>query len=323
MTDLHNWFFACWILCYLTICKCSDVIVQSFEGESVTLPCKYDSKYHGKCEICWIRGVIPNMGCGDEIIGSDGDKVVRKKSNRYQMVGEIPHGDVSLTIRNIEKKDSGKYGCRIHVPGWFNDEMYYVHLIVDDALIPTTWETTSLSSSTSENEITGVFTTAMTEGTSPGPTTQEPLVTTSSGLITGKSQTTETSGGRNKTQENTSFVSSSNAPESSTIGLWTSNTTYGTSIKYPDSHNVENKDSVNATAVIVPVLLLLLALIVITGLLMWTQKKKTRAALDITQNSDNSVIYSNSGSSVGLYNREMAVENIYQLQTENEYEQWH
>ncbi|XP_067280000.1 hepatitis A virus cellular receptor 1 isoform X7 [Pseudorasbora parva] len=261
MTDLHNWFFACWILCYLTICKCSDVIVQSFEGESVTLPCKYDSKYHGKCEICWIRGVIPNMGCGDEIIGSDGDKVVRKKSNRYQMVGEIPHGDVSLTIRNIEKKDSGKYGCRIHVPGWFNDEMYYVHLIVDD--------------------------------------------------------------GRNKTQENTSFVSSSNAPESSTIGLWTSNTTYGTSIKYPDSHNVENKDSVNATAVIVPVLLLLLALIVITGLLMWTQKKKTRAALDITQNSDNSVIYSNSGSSVGLYNREMAVENIYQLQTENEYEQWH
>ncbi|XP_067279998.1 hepatitis A virus cellular receptor 1 isoform X5 [Pseudorasbora parva] len=292
MTDLHNWFFACWILCYLTICKCSDVIVQSFEGESVTLPCKYDSKYHGKCEICWIRGVIPNMGCGDEIIGSDGDKVVRKKSNRYQMVGEIPHGDVSLTIRNIEKKDSGKYGCRIHVPGWFNDEMYYVHLIVDDALIPTTWETTSLSSSTSENEITGVFTTAMTEG-------------------------------RNKTQENTSFVSSSNAPESSTIGLWTSNTTYGTSIKYPDSHNVENKDSVNATAVIVPVLLLLLALIVITGLLMWTQKKKTRAALDITQNSDNSVIYSNSGSSVGLYNREMAVENIYQLQTENEYEQWH
>ncbi|XP_051734635.1 hepatitis A virus cellular receptor 1 isoform X3 [Ctenopharyngodon idella] len=288
MTDLHSWFFTSWILCYLTICNCSDVIVQSFEGESVTLPCKYDSKYHGKCQICWMRGDIPNMGCGDEIIATDGDKVVRKKSGKYQMVGEIPHGDVSLTIRNIGKTDSGKYGCRIHVPGLFNDEMYYVHLIVEDALIPTTWETTSLSSSTSET--TGVF------------TTEE----------------------KNKTQENSSFVSSSNAPESSTIGLWTSDITYAkTTVEDPELSPVEHKDSVNASAVIVPVILLLLALIVIVGILIWKQKKKTRAALDITQNSDISVIYSNSGSSVGLYNREMAVENIYQIQTENEYEQWH
>ncbi|XP_056118020.1 hepatitis A virus cellular receptor 1 isoform X3 [Rhinichthys klamathensis goyatoka] len=293
MTDLHSWFFTSWIICYLTICKCSDVIVQSFEGESVTLPCKYDSRYHGKCEICWIRGDIPTMGCGDEIIGSDGDKVVRRISKRYQLDGEISHGDVSLTILNIKKKDSGKYGCRIHVPGWFNDKMYYVHLIVDDALIPTTWETTSPSSSISEHEITGVFTTVMAEET-------------------------------NKTHETSSFVSSSNAPESSTSGLWNSSTTYAeTSVKYPNSSSVEHKESVNKSAVIVPVLLLLLALIVIAGILLWKQKKKTRAALDITQNSENSVIYSNSGSSVGLYNREMATENIYQIQTENEYEQWH
>ncbi|KAK7130936.1 hypothetical protein R3I94_016167 [Phoxinus phoxinus] len=257
MTDLHSWFFTSWIICYLTICKCN-VIVQSFEGESVTLPCKYNSKYHGKCEICWIRGDIPTMGCGNEIIGSDGDKVVRRASTRYNLEGEISHGDVSLTILHIKKEDSGKYGCRIHVPGWFNDKMYYVHLIVDDA---------------------------------------------------------------NKTQETSSFVSSSNAPESSTTGLWKSSTTYETSVKYPNSSSVEHKESVNASAVVVPVLLLLLALIVIAGILLWKQKKKTRAALHI--NSDNSVIYSNTGSSVGLYNREMATENIYQIQTENEYEQWH
>ncbi|XP_067232132.1 hepatitis A virus cellular receptor 1 isoform X5 [Chanodichthys erythropterus] len=290
MTDLHSWFFTAWILCFLTICKCSEVIVQSFEGESVTLPCKYDSKYHGKCEICWVRGDIPKMGCGDEIIGTNGDKVVRRKSRKYQMVGEIQHGDVSLTILNIGKTDSGKYGCRIHVPGLFNDEMYYVHLIVEDALIPTTWETTSLSSSTSET--TGVFTTAMTEET-------------------------------NKIQENSSFVSSSNAPESSTVGLRTSNITYETRVEDPELSPVENKESVNASAVIVPVIFLLLALIVIVGILIWKQKKKTRAALDIAQNSVNSVIYSNSGSTVGLYNREMAVENVYQIQTENDYEQWH
>lgn len=79
-----------------------------------------------------MKGEIPNMGCGEEIIASDGDRVVRRNSNRYQLTGDIQHGDVSLTITNIQKKDSGKYGCRIHVPGWFNDEMYYVNLIVKD-----------------------------------------------------------------------------------------------------------------------------------------------------------------------------------------------
>uniref|UniRef100_A0A8C1KHH2 Hepatitis A virus cellular receptor 1 n=1 Tax=Cyprinus carpio TaxID=7962 RepID=A0A8C1KHH2_CYPCA len=261
MTEFHSWFFASWILCYLTISKCSDVIVQSFEGETVILPCKYDRKYHGKCAICWMIGDIPNMGCGKEIIGSDGDKVVWKKSFRYQLEGEIQHGDVSLTILNIKKTDSGKYGCRIHVPGPFNDEMYYVHLIVNDV---------------------------------------------------------ET----NTTQESSSIVSSTNAHESSTIGLWRSDTTYETSFNHLEPSSVENKDSVNASAVIVPVLLLLLALLVIAVILILKHKKKTRATVDITLNSENSVIYSNSGSSVGLYNREMAVENIYQIQPENEYEQW-
>ncbi|XP_059397975.1 hepatitis A virus cellular receptor 1 isoform X1 [Carassius carassius] len=322
MTDFQSWFFASWILCYLSISKCSDIIVQSFEGESVILPCKYDSKYHGKCAICWMIGDIPNMGCGNEIIGSDGDKVVRTQSSRYQLEGRIKHGDVSLTILNVKKTDSGKYGCRIHVPGLFNDEKYYVHLIVKDAIIPTTWETTSMSSSTSEHETTGVFSTALTEA--PGPTTPEPLVTTSSGLITSESQTTETSGVETSTtHESSSIVSSTNAPESSTIGLWLSDTTYETSYDNRESSSLENKDSVNASAVIVPVLLLLLALIVIAVILIWKRKKKTRVSVDITQNSETSVIYSNSGSSLGLYNRDMALENIFQIHPENEYEQWH
>ncbi|XP_026090359.1 T-cell immunoglobulin and mucin domain-containing protein 4 isoform X4 [Carassius auratus] len=326
MTDFKSWFFASWILCYLTISKSSDVIVQSFEGERVILPCRYDSKYHGKCAICWMIGDIPTMGCGNEVIGSDGDKVVRTKASRYQLEGRIKHGDVSLTILNVKKTDSGKYGCRIHVPGLFNDEKYYVHLIVKDvetsttqesssvvsstnapesstnglwlsdttyAIIPTTWETTSISSSTSEHETTGVFSTALTE--------------------------VETS----TTQESSSVVSSTNAPESSTNGLWLSDTTYETSYVYRESSSLENKDSVNASAVIVPVLVLLLALIVIAVILILKRRKKTRVSVDITQNSETSVIYSNSGSSFGLYNRDMALENIFQIQPENEYEQWH
>ncbi|XP_051533882.1 T-cell immunoglobulin and mucin domain-containing protein 4-like isoform X2 [Myxocyprinus asiaticus] len=259
MKDLHRWLFPSWLLCYLMICKCSNIIVQNFEGENATLPCKYDSQYHGKCHICWMRGDIPNMGCGDEIIGGNGDTVVRRQSQKYQMTGEIQHGDVSLTILNITKQDSGKYGCRIHVPGWFNDEMHYVHLIVSDAPTPATWETTSIISSFYERETTGVFTTAMTEETD----------------------------------------------------------------DFNGSSSVKKGESVNTSAVIVPVLLLLLAFVVIAALLIWKQKRKSRALVEIAQNSENSVIYNNSGSSLGLYNREMAVDNVYQIQTENEYEQWH
>nr|XP_005161403.1 hepatitis A virus cellular receptor 1 homolog isoform X4 [Danio rerio]AKK31322.1 TIM-4 like protein [Danio rerio] len=295
MTDLHSWFLSSWILCCLTICRCSDIIVQSFEGDNVTLPCKYDSRYHGKCEICWMRGDIPSRGCGEEIIASDGDKVSTRNSDRYDLAGPIQHGDVSLTIFNIDKTDSGKYGCRVHVPGWFNDEKYYVHLIVDDAIIPTTLETTSMSSSTSEHETTGVYTTAMTED--------------------------------NKTRkEISSTISPSYAPRSSTAGMWLSNTTSvepSVSVVYHESSSAESKDNVTVSAVLVPVLLLLLALIAIAAAFMWKQKKKTRASLEVRQNSEISVIYSNSGSSVGLYNREMAVENVYQIQAESEYEQWH
>ncbi|XP_051956547.1 T-cell immunoglobulin and mucin domain-containing protein 4-like isoform X4 [Xyrauchen texanus] len=291
MKDLHRWLFTSWLLCHLTICKGRKTIVRNFEGETVTLPCKYDSQYHGKCHICWMRGDIPNMGCGDEIIRSDGDKASWTTSQRYQMTGEIQHGDVSLTILNIQKQDSGKYGCRIHVPGWFNDQMYYVHLIVTDKPTPTTLETTSMTSGFYDHETTGVFTTAMTEES-------------------------------DRTQENSSFVSSSSSPESSTFELWPYDTTHEM-VDYHISSSVKNIESMNASAVFVPVLLVLLALIVTAALLIWKQKRKNRAVVEIAQNSENSVIYSNSGSSLGLYNREMAMENVYQIQTENEYEQWH
>ncbi|XP_065143250.1 hepatitis A virus cellular receptor 1 isoform X3 [Paramisgurnus dabryanus] len=254
MTDLHSCFFASLLIFHLSISKC-DTLVQYFEGDNATLACKYNSKYHGKCHICWTKGDIPNRGCGDEIIGSDGDKVVRRKSDRYQMTGDIEHGDVSLTIINIQKKDSGKYGCRIHVPGWFNDEKNYVNLVVKD----------------------------------------------------------------DTTQESTSVSSASGFPESTTTGLWPFNTTYDNYID--ESSSMDKKESVNTTAIIVPVLLLLLALVGIALILLWKQKSKRRDIAQMAQNSDSSVIYNNSGSTVGLYNREIAVDNVYQI--ESTYEQWH
>ena len=73
-----------------------------------------------------MTGDIPATGCGFEILATNGDKVNRRTSTRYTLKGDIERGDVSLTIINATKHDSGKYGCRVHVPGLFNDEKYVV-----------------------------------------------------------------------------------------------------------------------------------------------------------------------------------------------------
>ncbi|KAF5908891.1 T-cell immunoglobulin and mucin domain-containing protein 4-like, partial [Clarias magur] len=126
--------------------RCKTVTV--FSGQNVTLPCKYDFTYYGKCEICWMRGDIPYTGCGEEIIASNGDKVVRQASQRYQLDGELRRGDASLTILGTTQKDSGKYGCRVHVPGWFNDEKVIVNLVIMKE--PSSTEVNSLLPSTPE-----------------------------------------------------------------------------------------------------------------------------------------------------------------------------
>ncbi|XP_062868206.1 T-cell immunoglobulin and mucin domain-containing protein 4-like [Trichomycterus rosablanca] len=128
MNLLCLWLSPVWLPLCLTVRTCRCTTVRGFEGENVTLPCKYDWHYHGKCEICWIKGEIPSMGCGTEIIATDGDKVVHQTSSRYQLNGELQKGDVSMMIINARQNDSGKYGCRVHVPGWFNDDKYTVHL---------------------------------------------------------------------------------------------------------------------------------------------------------------------------------------------------
>lgn len=69
-------------------------------------------------------------GCGNEIIATDGDKVVRRTSHRYQLNGKLQKGDASLTVYGITQKDSGTYGCRVVVPGWFNDKKIEVNLVI-------------------------------------------------------------------------------------------------------------------------------------------------------------------------------------------------
>ncbi|XP_017554171.1 hepatitis A virus cellular receptor 1 [Pygocentrus nattereri] len=258
----------CLLLC-LIVCSCRAILVTGFYGQDVTLPCKYDSKYHGKCEICWLKGDIPVSGCGAEILATNGDKVDRRTSSRYTLKGDIQKGDVSLTIVSTTTDDSGKYGCRVHVPGWFNDKKYVVNLQLVEAPAPK--PTTPVNSLLSR----------ITEISS-----EEPWLSVS-------------------TREVPKPVNSANF----------SNT----------SLPVHNKNVIDSTYDMLPGIVVSALLLLLLGPLavyfMWKQKRKSRGTLE-TAHLHPSVIYGNVNSTVGILNREMAVENVYQLDTENEYERW-
>lgn len=99
-------------------------------GTDVTLQCNYDAQYYGRLSACWGRGAIPNSGCANEVIKTDGTSVTSRLSERYLFMGNVGGGDVSLTIRQVKESDSGMYGCRVEIPGWFNDHKHQLTLTV-------------------------------------------------------------------------------------------------------------------------------------------------------------------------------------------------
>ncbi|KAM7373835.1 hypothetical protein PAMP_006533 [Pampus punctatissimus] len=105
-------------------------------GEDVTLPCKYDFYSNGATSVCWGRGSVPLSGCTNQIISTDGHKVIESSrvSSRYQLLGRLQDGDVSLTILNTTEEDAGQYGCRVEIKGWFNDEKHDIHLTIEKGL---------------------------------------------------------------------------------------------------------------------------------------------------------------------------------------------
>ncbi|XP_035016523.2 protein sidekick-1 isoform X2 [Hippoglossus stenolepis] len=117
------------LLCLLLGCVATEGIITTV-GTDATLLCNYDAKYYGKLPVCWGRGAIPNSGCSNEVIRSDGTSVVHRLTERYLLMGNLGEGNVSLTIRQVEESDSGTYGCRVNIPGWFNDHKHQVTLTV-------------------------------------------------------------------------------------------------------------------------------------------------------------------------------------------------
>ncbi|XP_036975040.1 uncharacterized protein LOC119031032 isoform X1 [Acanthopagrus latus] len=121
------------LLVLLTVSECGSISVVGQTGQNVTLSCKYNFKYYGELVVCWGRGDIPSKGCTNQLISTDGRRVIEgtRASSRYQLLGRLDEGDVSLTILNFTDSDAGRYGCRVEIPGWFNDDKHHFDLTIE------------------------------------------------------------------------------------------------------------------------------------------------------------------------------------------------
>ncbi|KAM6299748.1 hepatitis A virus cellular receptor 2-like [Aegotheles albertisi] len=130
-----SYFCMNWILLILfTGPAVSESIVKGKVGQNITVPCFYSvKKTDDITSMCWGRGSCPNSKCSQTIIWTDGWKVTEQYNRRYMLKGNLPSGDVSLTIVNAEEADSGIYCCRVEIPGWFNDLTNNHEVVIEKA----------------------------------------------------------------------------------------------------------------------------------------------------------------------------------------------
>ncbi|XP_020502155.2 T-cell immunoglobulin and mucin domain-containing protein 4 [Labrus bergylta] len=114
------------------VCSSSTKVIGLF-GHNVTLPCVYDFQTHGVVSFCWGRGKVPWSKCSNTVLSSQDSAVDIRQSPRYQLLGRVTDGDVSLTILNAELSDAGAYGCRVEIPGWLNDHKVNTQLVLEEA----------------------------------------------------------------------------------------------------------------------------------------------------------------------------------------------
>ncbi|XP_008282665.1 hepatitis A virus cellular receptor 1 homolog [Stegastes partitus] len=102
-------------------------------GHNVTLPCVYDAQTHGVLSFCWGQEKVPRSKCSSTILSSQDGAVSFRQSPRYQLPGRVTDGDASLTIVDAQWADAGVYGCRVEIPGWFNDYKVNIQLLMEEA----------------------------------------------------------------------------------------------------------------------------------------------------------------------------------------------
>ncbi|NXE91933.1 TIMD4 protein, partial [Menura novaehollandiae] len=136
----------------------SELVVIGEVGQNVTVPCYYSVRNRNDItSMCWGRERCPNSKCSQPIIWTDGWRVTEQHSSRYLLKGDLEMGNVSLTIVDAREGDSGIYCCRVEVPGWFNDQLSNLKVVIKKARISTasphtyTSEQTSAPGSTSDS----------------------------------------------------------------------------------------------------------------------------------------------------------------------------
>ncbi|XP_035869750.1 T-cell immunoglobulin and mucin domain-containing protein 4 isoform X1 [Phyllostomus discolor] len=164
--SIGGWFLKDWL--HLTPAA-AETVVTAFLGQPATLPCYHQSWSVNSNSMCWGKGPCPNSRCTEELLHTDGSRVLSRKSTKYDIRGYIPGGDISLTIFNTRESDSAVYCCRIEVPGWFNDIKKNIRLQVQKAPMTTRRPTTRRPTTTTTTTTTTTI--AMTTTTVTPPTT--------------------------------------------------------------------------------------------------------------------------------------------------------
>ncbi|XP_051840338.1 hepatitis A virus cellular receptor 1 homolog [Antechinus flavipes] len=125
--------FSCIVMVLLTAGPSESLkIIRGIVGQNVTLPCTF-IVHTDVASMCWGLGWCPLIWCSNEIIWTDGHKVVFQHSKRYHLKENFSQGTVSLTIENVTEADAGFYCCRVEVDGWFNDQTITMILQVEQA----------------------------------------------------------------------------------------------------------------------------------------------------------------------------------------------
>ncbi|XP_066472954.1 hepatitis A virus cellular receptor 1 homolog [Tiliqua scincoides] len=122
-----------WILVMVftgSLASCSEIVVQGVVGQNITLPCHYDAR-RGTTTMCWGRDSCPTFQCSSVLIWTNGQQVTERQSSKYQLMGYIGQGNVSLTIVNVTEKDGGIYCCRVEIHGWNNDLKNNIKVVIE------------------------------------------------------------------------------------------------------------------------------------------------------------------------------------------------
>ncbi|XP_068134255.1 polymeric immunoglobulin receptor-like [Hyperolius riggenbachi] len=105
-------------------------LVRGSLHSKLTLPCSYSTD-DGTFPMCWGRGHCGIVVCRNEILSTDGEDVIWRESDKYQLKENIEKGHVSLTINNANEDDGGVYCCRVKVSGMFNDIKKEIRLQIE------------------------------------------------------------------------------------------------------------------------------------------------------------------------------------------------